>query len=168
MRKASWIALGAACLALGIGLTAGLGLLDAEAPEPTPDHIDQILNDARSAIERRDLNGLLGQFTEDARIIGRSPLQVRVLLARVLPRGRIQSPIATWDRPVVRRDGKRAAATVSVHIAQSGDATLASELPMTISLRAVRESRWGGLAHREVWRIVTVETPFDFLGGAME
>ena len=168
MRRASWVALGAAVLALMVGLTSGLGLLDATAPEPTPDHVDRMLNEARSAIERHDLNGFLGQFVEDARIIGRSPIQVRVLLARVLPRSGIESPIASWDRPVVRRDGKSAVVTVNVHLTQYSGAALTSEVPMTVTLRATRESRWLGLAHAEVWRIAAVETPFDFLAGATE
>lgn len=159
MRRSSWVMVGVALLMLILASIPFVRAKDAAAPPFTAEVMTDILERGRRALEKRDTAALLAMLHPDARLLNRSPDQIRIHLNRMMRELGESHLRIRWSNLSIRpRDSS---ASFDLHISERTprmEAHYYPNLNLRVRLQKHRTSYLFGLFSVEEWRVIHVES----------
>lgn len=155
MRRSSlWLLI----LAFILLIVAVVGFVGSSAPAAPPMNVkvaQAFLDRGKELLERHDVDGMMSLFSPDARIMGRSPGQIRPVLEQTMRELGGNSLTVKFSGLEVQPASDSATISVSLDISQHFAKTDASYYRprFHITINKERVPRLFGLTSREEWRI---------------
>jgi ketosteroid isomerase-like protein len=164
MRRSSIVALAVACLILALGVLMWSLTSVRAAPPLTPRLAGAMLERGKQSIERKDVDAIMALFTEDARILQRTPSQIRGILEQTMKELGDGSLTVTYSRLDVKPTHDGALVSVSLDVSQRfANADASYYRPrLRLVMRKERKSRFLGLLTVEEWRISQLDSDETF------
>lgn len=152
-------------LALALALLLALGFLyvrslDTDAPPLTPRVASQLLERGERAFEHRSVEGIMELVAPRARLFGRNPDQLRLVLARAFQEMGPNRITADRRNLIVEPMGDTGTASFDVRIGERGGGAdvLYYDLHVSLDLVKVRVPHWLGLYTTEEWKVSRAES----------
>ena len=145
------VALGLICVAA----VASISLRPRPAPTLSRAVVIDLLDRGKEALSRHDVEGMLSLFTRDARILKRSPGQLRQLMTQAMRELGSEPLKADYTDLQFLDSGSKAVVSLRLEISQHFGGVDASYFRPAIHLviRKERESGPLGLLSRDEWKI---------------
>jgi hypothetical protein len=155
MRRSSVVVLIMAGLLLAAMAFLYVRSFDTIAPPMSVQVATDLLNRGKAALERRDVEGIMELTAPDARLLGRSPEQMRTILNQAMAELGREHLTITWSDVSARQTDNTAYVSFNLQVGQKTagfDATYYNSR-IRLELQKVRIPHWFGLYSTEEWRV---------------